>query len=143
MSEPTEEQPTVSPEAAPRSPWHVSRIPAHLGRARTSTVVLSVLFLAIFALYLNIRPEPTGAAPAGTGVSVPAATTAPAPVPTTTPPSAPETTRDQPTPTDVPTTTSSSSRFSTPSATTGTSGRTSGLPTSVAPPTTAATSPSG
>ena len=142
MSEPTREQPSVTPEVSTRSPWHVSRIPAHLGRARTSTVVLAVLFLAIFALYLYIRPDTTGAATAGTGTSVPAGPTAPAsrPAPTTTP--APETTQDRPTPTDQPTTTGSATHSSTPTET-PTTGGTSGLPTSVPPPTTAATSPSG
>ncbi len=57
MSEPTQEQPqvtaTVSPAPPPKSRWDA--IPHHLGRARTSTVVLSVLFLAIGALWLNIR----------------------------------------------------------------------------------------
>ena len=142
MSEPTREQPAVTPEVSTRSPWHVSRIPAHLGRARTSTVVLAVLFLAIFALYLYIRPDTTGAATAGTGTSVPAGPTAPAsrPAPTTTP--APETTQDRPTPTDQPTTTGSATEVPTPTET-STTGGTSGLPTSVPPTTTAATSPSG
>jgi len=144
MSEPTREQPAVTPEVSTRSPWHVSRIPAHLGRARTSTVVLAVLFLAIFALYLYIRPDTTGAATAGTGTSVPAGPTAPAsrPATTTAPAPAPETTQDRPTPTDQPTTTGSATHSSTPTET-PTTGGTSGLPTSVPPPTTAATSPSG
>ena len=77
---PTAEQPVVSPSVSTdpvRGPWHFSRLPSHLGRARTSTLVLSVLFLAIGALYLNIRPPETGAGQ-------------PAPVPTS-PTSAPET----------------------------------------------------
>jgi hypothetical protein len=107
MSEPTQEQ----PEVTTRSPWRVSRIPDHLGRARTSTVVMSVLFLAIFALYLNIRPETPGTVPSGTGAQVPASTTAPAPAPQTTAPTTQESTQDQPTtqtstPTDLPTGTS-------------------------------------
>ena len=60
MTEPTQEQPqvtaTVSPAAPPKSRWDA--IPHHLGRARTSTVILSVLFLGIGALWLNIRPDP-------------------------------------------------------------------------------------
>ena len=143
MSEPTREQPAVTPEVSTRSPWHVSRIPAHLGRARTSTVVLTVLFLAIFALYLYIRPDTTGAASAGTGTPVPAGPTAPAsrPAPTTTP--APQTSEVPPTPTGHPTTTGHPTELPTPSETSTTSGTTSGLPTSVPPPTTAAPSPSG
>ncbi|MDP9461262.1 MAG: hypothetical protein M3Q22_13780, partial [Actinomycetota bacterium] len=66
MSEPTQEQPqvtaTVSPAPPPKSRWDA--IPHHLGRARTSTVVLSVLFLAIGALWLNIRPDPDAPPPA-------------------------------------------------------------------------------
>jgi hypothetical protein len=37
--------------------WRWGALPDHLGRARTSTVILSVLFLAIFTLYLNVRPD--------------------------------------------------------------------------------------
>ena len=59
MTEPTAEQPhvtaTVSPAAPTRSRW--GAIPRHLGRARTSTIVLSLLFLSIGALWINIRPD--------------------------------------------------------------------------------------
>jgi hypothetical protein len=113
MTEPTREQPVVSPEVTTRSPWHVSRIPAHLGRARTSTVVLTVLFLAIFALYLNIRPDTTGTATGGTSSQLPAATTAPVPQ-TTTPAPTPETTHDQPTTTEAPTSTAAPTDMTTP-----------------------------
>src|SRR6476661_4077377 len=106
MSEPTREQPAVPVESTPRSPWHVSRIPGHLGRARTSTVVLGVLFLAIFALYLYVKPDTTAAVTGGTGTQVPASPTAPAPR-TTAPTTTPVPTRDQPTPTSEPTTTGS------------------------------------
>jgi cytoskeletal protein RodZ len=97
MSEPTQEQPAVTPEvttAPVGGRW--SRIPHHLGRARTSTVVLGVLFLAIFALYLNIRPETTGTATTETGNTAPAqapASTSESATPTT---PAPETTEEQP-----------------------------------------------
>ena len=74
---PTAEQPTVQqPEVSADtttgrrgSSGFRSRIPAHLGRARTSTVVLSLLFLAIGTLYLNIRPDPDR--PATTEVGIP------------------------------------------------------------------------
>jgi hypothetical protein len=117
MTEPekrTAEQSVVEPSvstAPARDGWR-SRIPAHLGRARTSTVVLSVLFLAIFALYLNIRPETPG-----TVATTTSDTGTVQPVPTTTAP-APETTAE-PTPT-----------------TTSTSPRTTSEPTTSAEPTT-------
>jgi cytoskeletal protein RodZ len=121
---PTAEQPTVAPtvSTAPERPlWHFSRIPHHLGRARTSTLVLSVLFLAIGALYLNIRPEipapATGTTSgAGTVQQAPASTTAPAPettaettTPEPEPTRTPEATTDEPgTPSEEPTETTSS-----------------------------------
>ena len=64
--EPTREQQPITPEvstapppAHARSRW--AAIPAHLGRARTSTLVLTALFLAVGALYLQVKPETTGA----------------------------------------------------------------------------------
>ena len=97
-SEPTGEQP-----AEPRRWW--SMVPRHLGRARTSTVVIGLLFVALFALYLNVRPDPEAAAGTsggGAGVTEPApttggTTTTPAPEPTTAP--AP-TTAEEPTTTE-------------------------------------------
>ena len=90
MSEPrkeTAEQPVVAPSVSAdpgRGPWRLSRIPSHVGRARTSTLVLGMLFLAIGALYLNIRPAvPTATTPAGTG-NVQQAPAAPEPTPTPT-----------------------------------------------------------
>ena len=70
-------EPTVSTAPPPRR-----RIPSHLGPARTSTVVLAVLWLALGTLYLNVRP-PTPAPAGSAGPSVEAtdpgrATTAPA-----------------------------------------------------------------
>ncbi|MGY1642123.1 hypothetical protein ACI782_13495 [Geodermatophilus sp. SYSU D00703] len=71
----TGEAPAVStaPPIDLRRRWW-SAVPHHLGRARTSTVVLAVLFLAIGTLYLYVRPESTASTsvdPAG-GTSVPA-----------------------------------------------------------------------
>jgi hypothetical protein len=92
MSEPTAEQPAVSPSVSTdpaRGRWHFSRIPSHLGRARTSTVVLAILFLAIGTLYLNIRPEtPVTATTSDTGTvpEQPARATTSAPRATTTRP---------------------------------------------------------
>ena len=90
------ERPTVS--TAPARSGRFSRIPAHLGRARTSTVVLGLLFVAIFALYLTIKPADPSTASTGTtetGTEQPAPATTPAPVPTTT---APETSAEPTTP---------------------------------------------
>ncbi|MCW2531738.1 MAG: hypothetical protein JWP62_1308 [Blastococcus sp.] len=121
MSEPTQEQPAVTPTvstAPERSRWHVSRIPGHLGRARTSTVVLVVLFLAIGALYLNIRPETTGTVTTGTGNQAPVSTTAPAREPTATTTPAPETTTGQSTTTEQSTSTGSATDTTTTGGTT-------------------------
>jgi cytoskeletal protein RodZ len=106
---PTAEQPQVTPTVSTvpaRSRW--SKLPAHLGRARTSTVILGLLFLAIGTLYLNIRPEPTNPATAGTSDEAPAGTTTPATRTTAEPTTdAPETTSEVPTITeDAPATTS-------------------------------------
>lgn len=125
MTEPTAEQPqvtaTVSPAAPPRSRW--GAIPHHLGRARTSTVVLSLLFLAIGALWINVRPHPDPV-PAGTVVDQPdapattAVPTAPAPTPEPVPTTSvepPTTTSEAPTPssTEVPTSTETGTGFPT------------------------------
>ena len=121
MSEPTREQPAVDPEvttAPVGSVW--SRIPHHLGRARTSTVVLAVLFLAIFTLYLNIRPDTTGTATTETGNTAPAqapASTSESATPTTTE-TPTETTQEQPTTTQAPTTTRAPTDTTTPEGTT-------------------------
>jgi cytoskeletal protein RodZ len=132
MSEPTREQPEVAPEVTTvpaGSGW--SRVPDHLGAARTSTVVLAVLFVAIFALYLNIRPDTTGTSTAGTGDNAPsqAPATPPESTPTLTP--TPETTAE-PTPTEEAPTTSAPTDTTVPEGTT-----TSDVPapTETAPPT--------
>jgi hypothetical protein len=90
--QPAADQPMASPSVstAPARSGPFSRIPAHLGRARTSTVVLSLLFVGIFALYLTIKPADPGTAsstPSDTGTEQPATV----PSPTTT---APETSAD-------------------------------------------------
>ncbi|MCW2637436.1 MAG: putative polymerase sigma factor [Blastococcus sp.] len=123
MSEPRDgdigEQPVAAPtvSTAP-SPslahrWW-SAIPSHVGPARLSTVVLGLLFLAIGALYLQVRPDPVTPATAGGGGVV--QTTAPArtseaprtAVPTPTEPlptTATATTTSEPPPTTEPTAT--------------------------------------
>ncbi len=109
--EPPQVTATVSPAAPPRSRW--GAIPHHLGRARTSTVVLSLLFLAIGTLWLNIRPDPAPAVPAsGGGAVVEQPATPDTAVPTTPAPTTepvPTTTSAEPTTTttsEVPTTSS-------------------------------------
>jgi hypothetical protein len=112
MSGSTGEQPAVKPTvttAPARSRW--SKLPAHLGRARTSTVILSVLFLAIGALYLTVRPETTTTTTTTTTTEIgdqqPATTTAPA-APTTaetTTPAPETTTESESATTEEPTTT--------------------------------------
>jgi hypothetical protein len=96
--EPTRElSVSTAPPPAPRRWW--TAVPHHLGRARTSTVVLALLFVGLYALYLDVRPPdpPAGApsgstmqtsAPAATGPAEPTETSEPtttAPTTTTTP----------------------------------------------------------
>jgi cytoskeletal protein RodZ len=100
------QEPSVSTAPA-HSRWRA--LPTHLGRARTSTLVLSVLFVAIGGLYLNVRPETVATTPAGgqSSVQQPAATTpvAPTTTETTEPTTEPtEPTSEEPTTTE-PTTT--------------------------------------
>ena len=124
MTGPTAEQPqvtaTVSPAGPPRTRW--GAIPRHLGRARTATVVLSLLVLAVGTLWINIRPDPDRV-PAGTGSVVEQPSVPIVPLPTPTPTEQPEpTTEPEPTsaseePTtsssDVPTPTETGTRFPT------------------------------
>jgi hypothetical protein len=143
VSEPTQEQPEVTPAVTTQpagSGW--SRIPDHLGRARTSTVVLTVLFVAVFVLYLYIRPETPGTVPAGTTSNpAPVSTTAPAPKTSATSTSvAPETTQSESTQSES--TQSESTARSTPTA----GPTTSAVPTRTtpsAPETTTAPTPTG
>jgi cytoskeletal protein RodZ len=95
------ERPTVS--TAPARPGRFSAIPSHLGRARTSTVVLGLLFVAIFALYLTIKPaDPVTTS---TTTTTETGTEQPAPAPTTTAPETPaEPTTSAPGTTSAPTT---------------------------------------
>lgn len=60
-------------------------------RPRRSTVIVALAFLAVFALYLGVRPEPEPPVPAGyvrdpatSTTTVPARTPVTRPVPTTT-----------------------------------------------------------
>lgn len=103
---------SMSPDVAPGSRWW-SAVPRHLGRARTSTVVLGLLFVGVFALYLNVRPPDPGRAqiapeetveqgrtveePVTTEPAEPSETETPAPTTPTPPP-----TTDSPSPTSPP-----------------------------------------
>jgi hypothetical protein len=53
----TAQQPAATTEAPPAARFWRQKLPAHIGRARTSTVVLSVLLLVCGALYLSVRPD--------------------------------------------------------------------------------------
>ncbi len=103
---PREPSVSTAPPAAPRRWW--SAVPHHLGRARTSTVVLALLFVGLYTLYLYVRPpEPAGTVPVtDSTVQTPVA---PAPVlptetaePTTAPTTAPRTTAPPPATTTSP-----------------------------------------
>jgi hypothetical protein len=123
----TGEQPqvtaTVSPPDPPRSRW--GAIPHHLGRARTSTVILSLLFLAVGALWLNIRPDPVPPAPAsGNGAVVDQPATPDTAVPTTPSP----TTEPVPTTSEEPTPTEETPTTAGPTDTTTPEGRTTSTP---------------
>ena len=92
MTTPREEQPQTEvaaipsvTTAPPRARWRFANVPSRLGRARTSTVVLAVLFVAVFVLWVYVRPE-TVATPAGTtgDVNAPVAPVSTSSVPTTT-----------------------------------------------------------
>ena len=92
MTTPREEQQQTEIAATPsvttapaRARWRFANVPSRLGRARTSTVVLAVLFVAVFVLWVYVRPE-TVATPAGTtgDVNAPVAPASTSSVPTTT-----------------------------------------------------------
>ena len=137
------EQPTVSTAPPPTRPhrWW-SAIPTHLGRARTSTVVIGLLFLTLFGLYLNVRPDPEGTETTGgdTAVTEPATTTGgTTPPATTTPPG--------PTTTEAPTTSAETSTTAPTTESTLPSETTSSLPTTTettsAPPVPTTATPTG
>ncbi|MGY2128036.1 hypothetical protein [Blastococcus sp. SYSU DS0617] len=107
--------PTSGTAAAPPTSrwWNWGSVPDHLGRARTSTVILSVLFLAIFTLYLNVRPDEQGSAsrPADGGSDVEAPVV----------PGLPTEPTEEPEPTGEPSPTAGPGTTSTPTTTPSTS----------------------
>ena len=155
MTTPQEEQPrdepastpTVSTAPARSRPWW-SSVPSHVGPARTSTLVLAALFLLIGALYLNVRPEPTGTAtrggtsdvqsPAGPAPTTVAPTTT-VPEATTTPPTA--TTEEPTTEATTEATTDTPTDETPPEETTDTLTTTTPPPSTQAPTTTIGSAP--
>jgi hypothetical protein len=157
LPQPTVEQPSVTTSPATRRSytWH-RRIPARIGRARSSTLVIGALFVLLGGLNALLPTRDTGMTPvvlpSGQTVSVPNSaipsearptSTAPAPAtrePASPTPAAPTETSAPPTSTDeetsAPPTRSSAAPTSTPSATrTTTSTRapsTSAVPTATA-----------
>jgi hypothetical protein len=130
-------QPAPAPTVSTVPPASRRRIPAHLGPARTSTVILAVLWLALGALYLNVRPEsPETASRSSTVQTTDPARTATAPPAPTTAPATTTTATTTGTATTTAETTTAETTTSTP-AITGTSEPTASEPTTTPPPTTA------
>lgn len=129
--QPVVEQPSVRTAPAPSriQRWWAS-VPPHVGPARTSTVVLAVLFLALGSLYLTVRPEPAPVVAVQT--TTPAPTTARTKVPVTSAPA--ETTTGTTTP--APTTATTTAPTSGPTTATTSATTTTGTPTSTVVPTT-------
>ena len=122
MTTPQEEQPLAEPAsgptvstAPPRSRWSWPRVPAHVGPARTSTLILALLFVGVFALYLVVRPESATVATTGTSGGAQPTQVQQQPLPTAT------TTAPRTTPTTTPTPTSATSTAGTSAARTTTS----------------------
>ena len=134
---------STAPPAAPRRWW--SAVPHHLGRARTSTVVLALLFIGLYTLYLYVRPPDEATVPATTPTVQTPATTAPAEPSETVEPT---TTAPTPSPTATPTTVPPEGTTEAPVGSAEPAPTTAGeVPTSAAPttavPTTAAPTASG
>ncbi|MGY1630841.1 hypothetical protein ACI784_03900 [Geodermatophilus sp. SYSU D01186] len=110
---PTHELPSVrtAPPSGLRRFW--AAVPHHLGRARTSTVVLTILFLAVGTLYLYVRPPVTGV---GT-VQQPVSDTQPAPAQEPARPAEPAPAPETPEPTGTTAPTPTTSRSTAPTTT--------------------------
>jgi hypothetical protein len=83
------------------------RLPARIGRARTSTLVLGLMFVLLFALYVAVRPDPveytTVTTTSGQTLRVPASDVLPPPTsPVPAPESTPAETTDPAAPTSDP-----------------------------------------
>jgi hypothetical protein len=135
MTTPQEKQPQqaapVTPgvsTAPPRSRWRWGAVPARLGRARTSTVVLAVLWIAVFVLYVIVRPVPVQSQTTGGGAGGPVAPASTSPAPT----ASPSRTTESTTGTPASTTSASSTPTQRPTRET-TSGGSSPSPTTAGP----------
>ncbi|WP_222264696.1 hypothetical protein [Modestobacter marinus] len=102
-------QPAVTTMPATRRSrlWPGGKLPARIGRARTSTLVLGSLFLLLFALYVAVRPDPveytTVTTTTGQTLRVPASDVLPPPTsPVPAPESTPAETADPEAPTSDP-----------------------------------------
>jgi hypothetical protein len=131
VEQPAVEQPSVRTAPAPSriQRWWAS-VPSHVGPARTSTVVLAVLFLALGSLYLTVRPEPVPVVAVQT--TTPAGTTARTTVPATSAPTTTTTTSE----TSAPTTSTTTAPTSEPTPESPSETATTETPTDTVEPTT-------
>jgi len=130
---------STAPPSAPRRWW--SAVPHHLGRARTSTVVLALLFVGLYTLYLNVRPPdvPTVPTTDGTTVQTPAPTNSPLPTETAEPTTTAPATTTAPSPTSPSPGEATPSETATPTPTTAEEEpTTTQAPTPAVPPTSVA-----
>ena len=109
-----------------RSSRWLAAVPRHLGRARTSTVILSLLFLGIGTLYLGVHPTTAQTTNPAGGVVQPAPATA-------TSTTRARSTAPSTTPAPAPTSTSSAPTGSTAATPTPTTSAPTGTPTTSAP----------
>ncbi len=127
---------STAPPPAPRRWW--SAVPHHLGRARTSTVVLALLFVGVYTLYLHVRPPDPAVAPAQESTVQTPARPAPADPAETTEPTTPAPTTTDPTSTPPAVTTGEEAPAESAEPAPTTAGDET---TTQAPPTTAPTAP--
>jgi hypothetical protein len=118
----TAEQPAATTEVAPPVRFWRQKVPAHIGRARTSTLVLAMLFVAFFSLYLLVRPPAveytTVETTSGQTVRVPVSELEAPPSPEPTEPAAPTSeVTDPDTPTGTPPATTAPGTTPTPRST--------------------------
>ncbi len=104
-------EPSVSTASPPAPSRWWSAVPHHLGRARTSTVVLALLFVGLYTLYLYVRPPDTTTVVPVTETTV--ETPSPADVPLV-PTETPEPTTEAPAPPDEEPTTPTTAPGTTP-----------------------------
>jgi hypothetical protein len=121
----TSPQVSVAPATRRRRLWPKS-VPSRIGRARTSTVVLGLLFVLAGLLY--VPPVPTGTTAGTPAGDVSPVTTAPAQAPATTTEPAPSTATDDTATTTAPTSAPEETTTE-PQETGSTTGRTTSAPT--------------